>query len=126
MWLLLMSRKSRGSTHKLNEALEQQSATSEVLSLISSGFTEPDPATQANVQLVFDTVLQKATQLCEAKLGSLFLLEGDVFNVHATYIPSSIRSEVHQSGAKIIVAENPSVPLARIFQTKQVLHIADL
>jgi GAF domain-containing protein len=109
---------------ELNEVLEQQSATSEVLSVISSGLSEPDPV--QNVQIVFDAILQKATQLCEAKLGSLFLLDEDVFNVHATYIPRSVRSEVHQPGGKITVREDPGVPLARMLQTKQVLHIADL
>jgi hypothetical protein len=71
----------RQRTADLTEALEQQTATSEVLKVISSSPGEPAP--------VFATLLAEATELCEAKFGSLFLLDGDVFNVGATYIPPS-------------------------------------
>jgi hypothetical protein len=56
---------------KLAEALEQQAATSEVLSVISSSPGELQP--------VFDAMQANATRLCEAKFASLLLSEGDQF-----------------------------------------------
>jgi GAF domain-containing protein len=105
----------RQRTADLTEALEQQTATSEVLKVISSSPGELAP--------VFATLLAEATELCQAKFGSLFLLDGDVFDVGATYIPPSAGTE---PGTRIVIGENPGIPLARILQTKQLLHITDL
>jgi hypothetical protein len=57
--------------HKLNEALEQQTATSEILKVISNspGHLEP----------VFDVMLEKAVRICEAKFGVLWLCENGGF-----------------------------------------------
>src|SRR5262245_2226836 len=58
---------------ELSEAREQQAATAEVLRIISSS--------PGNLQPVFENILAKATRLCEAKFGTLFLCEGDAFRV---------------------------------------------
>ena len=55
----------RQRTDDLTESLEQQTATSEVLKVIS-------PARRANLQPVFDAMLENATRICEAKFGMLF------------------------------------------------------
>src|SRR5262249_18448059 len=61
----------RQRTDDLTEALEQQTATSEVLGVISGSPGELKP--------VFETMLANAIRLCEAKFGSLFLREGEDF-----------------------------------------------
>src|SRR6516165_12126014 len=57
---------------ELAEALERQAATDEVLRIISSSPGELEP--------VFNTILENATRLCEAKFGGLFRFEGGLFH----------------------------------------------
>ena len=64
-------------TRELSESLEQQTATSEVLKVISSSPGELEP--------VFNAMLENATRICEAKFGVLFLYEGDAFRVMALH-----------------------------------------
>src|SRR5262249_1554442 len=63
-------------TRELSEALEHQTATSEVLSVITRSPTDAQP--------VFDAIVQSAARLCEAVFGAVFLYDGDLLHVAAT------------------------------------------
>jgi two-component system, NtrC family, sensor kinase len=100
---------------KLSEALEQQTATSEVLSVISSSPGE--------LQLVFDAILANATRLCDAKFASLLLSEGDQLRrVSAHNAPASLAEHMKRTP---LVRPNPESALGRAALTKQVAQIDD-
>jgi hypothetical protein len=103
-------------TTDLSESLEQQTATSEVLQVISRSPSE--------LKLVFDAMLANATRLCEANLGALFLREGDVVRIGAAH--STALTQVVQPGMSFDLRDNPSVPIARMIEAKAILHIPDL
>src|SRR5262249_6347446 len=63
--------------NELKQSLDRQIATSQVLTVISSSPGELQP--------VFDTILESATRICEAKFGNLWLREGDAFRIAATH-----------------------------------------
>jgi signal transduction histidine kinase len=109
---------ARDLEKKLYEALEQQTATAEVLEVISSSPGELDP--------VFKAMLEKATQLCEARFGNLFLREGEAFRAVARHGSPAGYEEQWRGDPFVRLKDHPRVPLARIVETKQVLHIADL
>ena len=104
-------------TAELTESLEQQTATADVLRVINSspGALEP----------VFQAMLQKATRLCEAEYGNLFLYDGGAFRTVALYQASQAYTEARQ---KPFLARDlhPDVPLVRIIQSKEVIHVTDV
>jgi two-component system, NtrC family, sensor kinase len=104
-------------TRELSESLEQQTATSEVLKVISSSPGELQP--------VFDTMLAKATELCEASYGAMWLCEGDAFRNAAIHgaLPAAYIEHL-RSGT--VYRPLPGRPLARIADTRQPIQIADL
>src|SRR5215831_13825502 len=107
----------RQRTTDLSKALDQQTATSEVLQGISSSPGELEP--------VFQAILAHATRLCEAKFGSLYLRKEDAFRPVAMHGPSRI-VEWLQREAVVELRDHPHIPLARVAQSKEVLHIRDL
>jgi signal transduction histidine kinase len=102
---------------ELNEALERQAATSEVLQVISSSPGELEP--------VFATMLANATRLCEASYGALWLCEGDAFRIGPFHGPlPGLFTEQWRSGA--LYRPGPETPLARAAKSHQAVHVADL
>src|SRR5262245_52135837 len=104
----------RQRTDDLSEALEQQTATSEVLQVISSspGALEP----------VFETMLANATTLCEAKFGFLNLYDGDKFRTVALYNVPSAYAETRRD---YTFRPHPRDAHAEVLRTKEVVHIDD-
>ena len=103
--------------NELRQSLEQQTATAEVLRVINSSPGELEP--------VFQAMLENATRLCEAEFGNLFLYDGEAFRTVALYHASQAYSESRQQP---FLADDlhPDVPLVRIIQSKDIIHIADV
>src|SRR5262245_16184 len=106
----------RQRTDDLSESLEQQTATSEVLRAISSSPGELEP--------VFQAMLGKAVQICNAKFGNLFLHEGNAFRIHATY--GAPQTYVDYLRGKQVFPLNPKLGLGLLARTKQVYQLADI
>jgi len=102
---------------ELRESLQQQTATADVLTVISSSPGTLDP--------VFSTMLAKATELCEASYGTLWLHEGDGFRtaaIHGDLPPAWI--EQWRSGA--IYRPGPDRPIARATEERRPIQVADM
>jgi CheY-like chemotaxis protein/signal transduction histidine kinase len=103
-------------TRELGEALEQQTATSEVLHVISSSRGELEP--------VFQAILENATRICEASFGNLLLYEGTAFRHVALHnAPPSWASEQQRDP---VPPRSSARCLYRVAETRQVVHVADI
>jgi signal transduction histidine kinase/regulator of replication initiation timing len=105
----------RQRTDDLTESLEQQTATSEVLRVISSSSGELEP--------VFRTVLANATHLCEANFGVLQLRENGGFRAAAMHNPPPAMAEYRQR--EPVIRASPQSAIGRVAATKQLVHIVD-
>jgi GAF domain-containing protein len=103
-------------TEELTEALKQQTATSEVLQVISSS--------PGDLKSVFQAMLENATRICEAKFGNLLLYDANAFRVAAMHGAPQAWSELRRRDP-VIRFSNPKNPLARVATTRQLQHIAD-
>ena len=103
-------------TRDLTDALEQQTATSEVLQVISSSPGELEP--------VFQAMLAKATRLCEAKFGTLFLCEGDAYRIAATHNTPTALIEKRRDDP--VIRPGPATTLYRSAKTKDAVQSADI
>ena len=105
----------RQRTDDLTESLEQQTATSEVLTVISSSPGELKP--------VFNAVLENAIHLCEAKFGVLYRYDGNLFHPEALVGVPQALIEFHQKRGAFQAV--PGTPLHQLWQTRNVVHTAD-
>jgi GAF domain-containing protein len=102
--------------NELRESLQQQTATSEVLSVISSSPGELEP--------VFQAMLENATRICEAKFGVLYRFDGDTFHFAAEVgTPPELAEFVRRRGPFQPTPDTPVVD--RVMRTTQVVHTAD-
>jgi GAF domain-containing protein len=107
----------RQRTDDLTESLEQQTATSEVLQVISSS--------RGELQAVFDTMLAKASQLCEAAYGAMWLREGAGYRTAALYGDlSSAYAAQWRSGT--LHHPKSDIPMVRAVQSCAPVHVADM
>src|SRR5262249_35290117 len=106
----------RTRTTELSEALEQETATSEVLRVISSSSGELVP--------VFESLLASAKHLCGAEFGIILLREGDAFRTVALHGATAEYTEARWRAPLIRPA--PDTGLGRVLKTKQVGQIPDV
>jgi class 3 adenylate cyclase/putative methionine-R-sulfoxide reductase with GAF domain len=102
-------------TRELSESLEQQTATSEVLKVISSSTGELQP--------VFQAMLENAVRICGAKFGNLWLREGDAYRIGATH--GAPAAYVDFLRTEPVFLPNPNVGLGQLAKTKEAYHLAD-
>jgi signal transduction histidine kinase len=102
-------------TRELAEAREQQTATADVLQVISSSPGELEP--------VFQAMLANATRLCEAKFGLLNLRDGEVFRNVALY---NVPEQLQAVRLNEVIRPHPQSGFARLIRTRQVVHTDDL
>ncbi len=104
-------------TEDLSEALEQQTATSEVLKVISGSPGELEP--------VFRTMLENATRICEAQYGMMFF-GGNEGRYRVAAMHGAPPRLIEQRQREPLIHPAPGTALARLAQTKQPVHIADV
>ena len=102
-------------TRELTELLEQQTATSEVLQVISSSPGDLEP--------VFETMLTKAIRICDARFGNIFRWDGDALHLLATHNIPIAFDDVRR---RLPLRPSPGTPIGRMIATKTVVHVSDL
>jgi signal transduction histidine kinase len=103
-------------TAELSETLQHQTATSEVLQVISRSPGDLNP--------VFESILDRATRICDAKFGNLFLFENGGFRcVSTTNLPPAFAETFLRNP---VVSPPPIDPLAQVLATRQLVHVADV
>jgi two-component system, NtrC family, sensor kinase len=102
-------------THELNEAIEQQTATSEVLQVISQSRGELAP--------VFDALVERAMRLCEASYGHVYTYDGEFFHLAVAHGERRYVDWIKQSGPRLATS---SLTFPRIVAGELVAHIGDI
>jgi GAF domain-containing protein len=100
--------------NELRQALEQQTATSEVLQVISSSPGDLEP--------VFATMLGNAARICDAKFGNIFRWDGDAMHLVATHNTPPAFAEYRKRRPLPL---KPNLPFGRMVAAKAVVHCAD-
>jgi GAF domain-containing protein len=103
-------------TYERDQALLRETANSEILRLISKS--------PGDLELVFRTILEDATRICNAKFGTLFRFDGENYHPVAQFnTPAALLEAQTQRGP---FKPTPGIPIDRVMRTKQVIHCADM
>src|SRR5262249_57647383 len=102
-------------TRELSESLEQQTATSDVLKIISSSPGELAP--------VFQAMLENATRICDAKFGFMYRCDGEVFHQMAHLGPATPAFLNYAKDRPLL--PGPETVLGQMLVTRQVVQIED-
>jgi signal transduction histidine kinase len=103
-------------TAELTETLQHQTATSEVLQVISRSPGELNP--------VFQTILASATSICDAQFGLLVLYEGGGFRCASMFhLPPAFAETFSRNP---VIYPPPIDPLGRVIATRQLVHVVDV
>ena len=98
-----------------DEAVEQQTATSEVLRVIS--------ASPGELELVFQAMLERAVRLCESKFGNIYRWDGEALHILASHnTPPAFADAVRRSPYR----PYPHSPIGRMVADRTVAHIVDV
>jgi len=100
--------------NELRDSLQQQTATAEVLKVISNSPGDLEP--------VFATMLEKAIKICDATFGNIYRWDGDVLQLIATHNTPSAYAE-HRRRSPFRADQDNAV--ARMIRNKAVVHVFD-
>ena len=103
-------------TLELTESLEQQTATSEVLQVISSSPGDLEP--------VFSTMLANAVRICDAKFGDIYRWQNDALRLIASHNTPPAFTEDRRRNSPY--RSSPTAPVGRMLATRAVIHVVDL
>src|SRR5438093_1023910 len=106
-----------GALKREAEALAQQTATSEILRVISSSPTD--------VQPVFDIIAERAVNLCDAELSVVTRFDGTMLQIVALYGVTREVLEAVQRSAHPVSADSEGIS-ARVLRTRDIVHVADV
>jgi len=101
--------------NETKEALERQTATAEVLSVISRSPSDLEP--------VYRTILESITRLCESQIGALFLFDGECLRAAASHGTTAEFAEILRRGRPKPSRETPTRLSAL---ERRTVHVADL
>ncbi len=102
---------------ELTESLEQQTATAEILGVISRSPTDTQP--------VFDGIVASAVRLCDARIGAIYRIENDVIDVVATADHSDEAHRTHVTAYPRPLSDL-QLPFQRAISTAAPVHVADI
>src|SRR5262245_40493359 len=104
--------------NELRESLQQQTATADVLRVISSS--------RGDLKPVFEAILENAVRICEAKFGNLYIYEENFFRIVAMQNAPPAYGEFWRREPVFVVTDSSRIPLARLARARKVIQIPDL